>query len=158
MIFKNESQNHASRDAYTLIELVIVLFIMGLACAIAFPKYSSTLSKHRVTRAADRVVADLRLAKSYALMRSTSVYVDLSTSNHTLGIRDIDDFDASGRRHSVQLSGDPYFTSIANFNLGGQASVQFSGHGESMTIGTITLQCGAHTKVISLARETISVN
>ena len=158
MILDTKFSNRKFRSAYTLIELVIVLFIMGIVCAIAFPRYSSALAKHRVTRAADRVVADLRLAKSYALMRSAAVYVDLSTSTHTIGLRDITDFERGGRQQIVQLNADPYFTSIVNLSLSGQAYVQFSGYGEPVNTGTITLQSGGETKVISVTRTTVSVN
>ena len=60
------------RCAFTFIELVIVLLVMGILTAVAAPKFFDSLLFHRVESAARRVKADLELARTQARLTSAS--------------------------------------------------------------------------------------
>ena len=53
---------HRSR-AFTLVELVIMVLLLGIVAGTAGPKYVESLAYYRVQAAAQRVAADLRLAR-----------------------------------------------------------------------------------------------
>src|SRR5688500_9245400 len=58
---------------FTLIEIVMVLFIMAIVAAMAAPRYSQAIARYRLESAAGRVAADLEYARALARSTSTSL-------------------------------------------------------------------------------------
>jgi prepilin-type N-terminal cleavage/methylation domain-containing protein len=63
------------RRAFTLVELVITLGVLGTLAAIAIPRYHSAVLRHRAELAAQRIAADLDLARRTAIARGKTVGV-----------------------------------------------------------------------------------
>jgi prepilin-type N-terminal cleavage/methylation domain-containing protein len=73
------------RRGFTLIEIVLVLVVMGLAFGIALPRLNALQNSLAVSRAAEEIVAAHRRARVIAVLRSRPVV--LSVSADTLTIR-----------------------------------------------------------------------
>jgi prepilin-type N-terminal cleavage/methylation domain-containing protein len=59
-----------ARRGFTLIEMMIVISIVGIAAAFAWPKFIQTRQQMAVESAAQRLVQDLGLARTEAIKRN----------------------------------------------------------------------------------------
>src|SRR5689334_17817856 len=115
------------RCAFTILELVIVLLIMGILTAVAAPKFFDSLLFHRVESAARRVKADLELARTQARLTSASQSVTFTGSVYTLS--NTKSLDKPGSVYSVDLKKEPYSLDSATPNFSNAATVSFDGYG-----------------------------
>lgn len=70
-----------ARSAFTLVEILVVIVILGIASAIAIP-FMGTRDDLRVTAAARNLVADLIYAQNEAITLGKPVYVRFDTTNN----------------------------------------------------------------------------
>lgn len=63
---------------FTLLELLLVLTLLGLLLGIGVPAMSRQLEQVRLSRAAETLASDLRLARQLAIERQQAVYVNFS--------------------------------------------------------------------------------
>ena len=68
---------------FTLVELVITLAIVGIIATMAVPSMSSYFDKRRVIEAAEDLYANLQLARSEAIARSSKMYVHINSAGGT---------------------------------------------------------------------------
>lgn len=66
---------NATQRAYTLLELLTVLLIIGVLMSIAVPSYRDVTVAQRLTAAASDIAAALQLARAEAIKRQTRVAV-----------------------------------------------------------------------------------
>lgn len=76
-----------SRDGFTLLELLIVLIIVGIAAGVAIPQVGRMLAQTRVQRAASVVAADLKLAHSLAGRQRQPVRIVVDAAAQVLRVR-----------------------------------------------------------------------
>jgi prepilin-type N-terminal cleavage/methylation domain-containing protein len=150
------------RRAFSLIELVVVLSIVGVMAAVAIPRYGRAISRTRVEQAADRVVHDLHLAADraralsqpyHAVFSTTKDYYRLAEGVATkAGILD--------RQSVVYLGRDPYLVNILQVNFGGSVGVTFDAFGTPDAHGQISLRAGNVVRFVTLdanSRATVSI-
>lgn len=134
-----------ARFGFSLIELVIVMLIIGVLGAIVAPRFAQASARHRLNAAADRVIADIELARERARAASQSVTLTFDLGNGSYA------FDAvGGPARTIELDEMPYATklSIADFN--GNAQVSFNTFGIPDEAGTIVLAGGGDSVTIQL--------
>ena len=61
----------ATRRAFSLVELVIVILVLGILAGAAAPRYASALRWKRLESSAYRIAADLRRARDEAVQASS---------------------------------------------------------------------------------------
>jgi prepilin-type N-terminal cleavage/methylation domain-containing protein len=96
--------------AFTLVEVIIVLIIVGIIAAVAVPLYSSAASV-QLNTAANIITSDLEYAKSMAMSTGRSYSVVFDTSTETEGYR-INDSAGQVISHPVHI-GASYIVSFA---------------------------------------------
>jgi general secretion pathway protein H len=158
---------------FTLIEVLLVVLILGIAAAVAVPMMSSAGSM-QVRSAANMVAADLEYAKSMAISRGQpySVLFDKTTESYRVldhtgtvighpvkrGSDYIIDFRNDGRLDQVNIV-DASFdgTSKVTFDYLGSP---YNGGGTALNSGLVTLQAGGVTKTVRVEPVTgfISIN
>jgi len=66
-----------NRPAFSLIELVIVVALIGIVAAIAAPRYGQAATRYRVKLAAERVAEELRFASEQARAAEAKVTAEI---------------------------------------------------------------------------------
>jgi len=139
-----------TRTGFSLIELVLVIVIVGVVGAIATPRYTSSLMRYRVDRAARQVVADLGFARMDARIGGAPLTVVFSTTTDTYQMVGVTDLNNPGIDYTVDLSRSPYYAQIVQANLGGDNQVIFDGFGAVDSGGTVVIQVGQTQKTVVL--------
>jgi prepilin-type N-terminal cleavage/methylation domain-containing protein len=152
--------------AFTLIELMIVIVIIGIAAAIAVPMISSAAS-FQIRSAANMVAADLEYAKSLAIGtgQNYSVVFDAANNRYWIvagtggtvdtaiehpvkkGFKYVIDFDSDADRRLDDVT-------VTNPDFGGSSTVTFDSLGSPSNGGTVVLQAGGLTRTITVTPVT----
>ncbi len=143
-----------ARRAFTLVEVALVVVIAGLLAAVAVPRYAQSLTRYSANAAAQRVIADLELARQRAAATSKTVDVVFDPAADTYAFTNLDHPDHPGTPYTVDLSADPYGADLRTADFAGRAYFKFSGYGRPDAGGTLTLGVGTHAFTIALDPDT----
>lgn len=127
--------------AFSLLELVVVLSIIGITALIAVPKYANSVTRFRVDAAAARVSEDIELMRTRARAASEPRII---TFNETTDIYSITgekglDMDAN---YVVDLSSGPYNADIVLVDFAGNDYLTVDGYGAVLDTGRIVIRAG----------------
>lgn len=156
MNMKNIKRAEAG-GGFTLIEIIIVVIILGIAAMMAVPMLSSAADM-QVRAAANRIAADLEYAKSMAITHQKTYSVEFDTANESYQILDstgtvIANPVRPSEDYAVDFSTDSNTSRVniatAVFNTVMYDTVTFdylgspyagTGTGTSLNLGKVTLQ------------------
>ena len=136
--------------AFTLVELIIVLTVVGVLAGIAVPRYGNFLTNHRIDAAATRIAVDLALAQRQARMTGTSQNVKFNTSRNNYRLANFADPDHAGVAYEIDLWDEPYQAAIISADFDGDAILVFDAYGAPDSGGTILIQTGNRQITISV--------
>lgn len=149
--------------AFTLLELVIVILIIGIITAVAQPRFASALSNYRVEAAANRLAADLGYASSMARVSSRPVivrfYADGDGSLHYYRFDGLADPHVPGRPsdpdqpstwYTVWLNEEPYDSQWVEM----PAMIEFDIYGLPDRDAQWVIRCGSRQRTVSCVRST----
>ena len=137
---------------FTVVELVVVLLIMGIAAAVAAPKFYRSLQYHQLESAGRRVKLDLEQLQHTARLKSSGQSMTFTGAAYTLST-DVDGLDHSDADYTVNLAEAPFEVDGVTINFGGLTTIAFNGYGEPSTGGTIVLTKGAGQQTITVSQE-----
>ena len=112
-------------------EVMMVIAIIGILCAIASPNLIKWLPRHRVGSAARDVMSALEFARLNAIKANGAVTVNFDFTGDRLTV-----VDSGGT--TLRALGMPVDVDLEDFGLGGL--VTFSGHGFSSASGRVSVQ------------------
>jgi len=133
---------------FSLLEVVLVLAIIGIAAAVAAPRYGRATGRYRADLAARRIVADLRLAQSCARAASSARTVSFSTATEQYQLLNVPSPDGVPGDYIVVLSAEPYSADLTSVNFSGGSQVIFSGWGLPSNGGTVVVSAGSEQRTI----------
>ena len=122
------------RAGFTLIEMMIVVVVMGLAMMIAVPRFRAS-SKTKARMAATMLTSDLELARTKAMAHRAQVRVVFNTAtNEYTGYLDFNRdgviSESTAERDSLHAFGTRQLANSAVFGRNGQADItDFTGAG-----------------------------
>jgi prepilin-type N-terminal cleavage/methylation domain-containing protein len=152
------------RCGFSMVELVIVMFIMGIFAALTAPAFYDSLLFHRVESAARRVKADLELVRHTARLTSTEQTLTVLGTTYSASAA-VADLDRPTQTYLVDLSKSPYKLTAVAANFGGYTEVKFNGYGAatkpdgtSLASGTVILTCSNHQCTVTLDGTTGQVS
>ena len=147
-------QGRHQDQAFTLVELLLVLVVMGVMAGIAVPRYANSLARQRVGAAAKRVVTDLTLARQHARLAGVTQSVLFTVTNDLYTLVEMPDPDHAGKEYSVALSREPYRSKVVAADFGEDAEVAFDLYGRPDSGGNVSLCAGDFCKIVAVDAET----
>lgn len=130
------------RVGFSLLELMLVLVIVGTLAGVAAPRYANSISRYRADMAAQRVAADLHLARRHALISGADETVTFTTASEQYQIVGLQSMDRSTEDYIVKLSASPYSAEIVSASFGGDGTVVFDAYGVPDDGGQIVVRAG----------------
>jgi prepilin-type N-terminal cleavage/methylation domain-containing protein len=156
---RDAGRGSGAAGGFTMVEIVIVIVVIGIAALLAIPMMSSAASL-QIRSAANMVAADLEYAKSMAISRGQnySVTFDTSADSYTIvgpdgnpiehpvkkGFDYVVSFQNESRLNQVHIS---------NVNFNGTQTVTFDCLGSPVNLtveGTVSLQADGITKTVTV--------
>lgn len=140
--------------AFTMLEVITVVVILGVISAIAMPRYADFIAQQRLNAAARRVTTDLKLAQREARFTGTSRTITFNVAANRYTLVEIKDIDHPTEPYVVDLGREPYRVSMVSANFGGDAELVFSGHGVPDSGGSVVLRIGTRQSAVTVDVET----
>ncbi len=138
--------------AFTLIELVVVIVIMGIMAAVAVPRFASAASRYRVDAAVQQIIADVNTTAAVANLASETrlIQFDASTETYTLVAQKALNNPAANQ--VVDLSVEPFGANLLQISFGGDSELQISGYGLLLESGQLTVASGRNARRITFTQ------
>jgi Tfp pilus assembly protein FimT len=137
-------------QAYTLVELVIMVLVLGIVAGTAGPRYVESLAYFRVQSAAQRLAADLRLAREYAQKDSQSQTVDFDIATDSYAMSSMPDFFRPSNVYAVSLSTAQSPVDLSSANFEGVDAIQFDMYGRANRAGSVVVQSGSKQRTVQV--------
>lgn len=138
---------HRDRNAFSTIELLIVLSIIGLTTAIAAPRYFSSMRRVKLERAASLIAADLARARDNARAFGFDQTIAFSTERYSITTRTA----AGTTSKTINLTKDPFENAVAALRTGAANSVTFNQYGMPSNTIVIALRSGTVIRVLQVS-------
>ncbi len=140
------------RRAYTLIDLTLVVVITAVMAAMALPRYAAAAADFRAAQAAQRVAADLALARwagrSTSSAAGATVTFAVVANSYTVG--GVPGPTGPASAYAVSLAADPYAATVVSASFGGTAAVTFDRYGQPSSGGTVVIAVGVVQRTVTL--------
>jgi len=143
-----------SRRAFTLVEVIITMLVIGILAAAAAPRCVNSLAQRKAYAAAQRIAADLELARRTARMASASRAVSFVFGDETYAVEGIQDLDRAANGYTVSLKDAPYGVDLVSADFEGSPQVVFNGYGVPGASGTAVVASGNFTNTVRVDKTT----
>lgn len=141
---------------FTFIELIVVVAVMSIFAGLAIPTFTDAYADYKVESAAGRIAADIRYARSYAIMTAGTINVVFDTTIEKYELKD-----SSGQIKHPFSKNNFLITMTKQFDLEGIDLYQVTINGGGSTLsfsdlgitagGTITIRYAGRIKTITVS-------
>lgn len=142
------------RNAFTVVEIMLAVLIVGILTAGAAPRISLALRTARLDNACRRIKADLDWARQTALSKSSAVVVQFVPAAGSYSIVGAKNLDRSTPGYTVSLTDAPLKCTINSAALGGDANIVFDQYGQPDSGGTIVVGAGGSVRTVTIDAAT----
>ena len=140
----------ARREAFSLLEVVLVVTMLVVLATMAAPRYARAAARYRAEATARRIAADLTLARRSARNAGASRTVRFDPAGHEYSISDLPGLDDPAGPYLVALTARPYAARIASVDFGGDGEIVFDAYGAADSNGYVTVQVGEAQRTVVL--------
>lgn len=132
---------HSVNKGFSLVELMVVILIIGIAIALSIPAFGRFLQGWRLSGSIDRLSSTLRTARSAAVMKRVNTVFQFDTDTNTYFY--FEDLNGNGSRDNTEYRSATYELpsgiTFQGYTLP-STIVTFGPKGNTAASGTITLQ------------------
>jgi len=139
-----------SRRAFTLVELVVVMAILGIVAAIAAPRFGASMARRRLDNCEHRIIADFEMARRLARSRSSSVTMQFNPVSNSYDIFALNNLDTGAVNYGVELANPPYNAIVQSALFNTNATVIFDGYGIPDSPGAVIVGVAGIGRIIAL--------
>jgi Tfp pilus assembly protein FimT len=144
--------------AFSLIELVVIVFVVGILALAAAPSFERTLLEYEVDHAAVETQNLVRYARSLTVT-GTPYYVEFDAGENTISVFDVEndtpapDPMRKSRDYVLRVgAGSPFsHTRLLTADFSGSSRLRFDRLGNASSGGAIELAAGGFTRTIKVA-------
>ena len=137
-------------QAFSLIELITVVVIIAMLASIAIPRFGDSIARQRADAAAQRIAADLKLARRIAVTTSMSQTVSFDTTELSYRLVGLPHLDHADQEYKVNLFEEPYSATGFSTDFGDDSEVVFDMYGMPDSGGSVQVQMGEHYRTVTL--------
>lgn len=134
--------------AFSLIELIVVILLLGIVAAIGSVRYSHALSHHRALRRAEQVAAHIQRARHAARGRSQIVSLSFDAANESYTMTGLPHPDHPSGTFVVDLAEGPLAAELSTADFGGDAILSFNSFGVPDSGGSLTIASGSAVQTV----------
>ncbi|QDU90388.1 hypothetical protein Pla175_37920 [Pirellulimonas nuda] len=146
-------------NAFSLIDLVITVLIMGILAAVAGPRFAATSAGLRSEAVARRIAADLNYARRHAILNSRECTITFNLSPPGYAMVGVADPARVGRTYQVALSDLDGGAAVASAAFNSTRSVTYNAYGLPLAGSpAAALASGAVVVAVAGASRTIVVD
>jgi type II secretion system protein H len=138
------------RPAFTLVELLIVVMILGVLAGVAAPRYTTAVAGTALDTLARQMAADLRRARTQAIQSSSPVTVQFFTGPPSYRSAQLDQLDRPGTLLNVRLVSGGFAPGMPSASFGGSASVTFDHYGDPSASGSVLLTLSTFSRTVTV--------
>ncbi|MGL4514595.1 MAG: GspH/FimT family pseudopilin [Lacipirellulaceae bacterium] len=138
------------RHAFTLVELLIVVMILGVLAGVAAPKFTTALAGTALDTLARQMAADLRRARTRAIQSSSPVTVTFLASPPSYSSAELDQLERPGTPLGVELTSGGFSPGMPSADFGGSTSVTFDHYGEPSSDGSVLITLRTFSRTVSV--------
>lgn len=138
------------RQAFSLLEGLLVVAIVSLLSAVALPRYSRFTAQQRLESATRRVLLDLANTRRGAQLVSASRQISFSPATESYTQAGVTDMNHPGQVATVRLDAEPYGAELVSALFGGDSVLVFNAYGSPDSGGTIVIRVGALQQTITV--------
>lgn len=124
------------RAGFSLIELIVVIFLIGITAAIVVPRFGASQSRYHALSSARRVAADLAAARTRADAVSAGVFVEFKPGSPRYTIQT----PSAGTSTQADLSSEPFVAVVTAADFGGEVAAAFDAFGNAAKPGSVSVQ------------------
>jgi prepilin-type N-terminal cleavage/methylation domain-containing protein len=139
-----------SRPAFSLVELTMVLAIIGIAAAIAAPRWGQALGRYRCDAAARRLVTDLAMAQTLARSTSAPQTIIFNFTAENFRISGMTYFETATGAYTVHFSQPPYLADLSSTDYVSGTPVTYNGFGVLSAGGAVVISSGGFSRTVTI--------
>ena len=140
-----------ARPAFTLVELVITVLIIGILATVTIPRFGKSVTHFQLRSAAKQIIADLEYARQYAKKKGKSQAVVFTPAAETYELSGVADVNHSAQPYLVNLTKTPYPAELVAVSFGPtgtDSTVNFDMRGNVDYGGSVVASVGSQQLTI----------
>jgi prepilin-type N-terminal cleavage/methylation domain-containing protein len=135
----------SARQAFSMIELVIVITIIVVVAALAVPRYAASMEAHKVDGAARRIAADITASRDLARALGAAQSMYFEEGGYIIVTRDVE---GQSTKSLVDMTQEPY--RVVLFERGATRDVTFDSRGRTPQSLLIAVTKGDSSRFVTL--------